>query len=195
MYELKDREYIIVFTGPDGSGRKAVADAVGQTFHMVKVLSHTTRAPRPAEADGQDYHFITEEQYDRMERNGEFLESIRLGASRYGIREEDVANCFRTSGCLYLILNCEGASILKKLYGDRVVRFFIYADRSAVEERQRAKGIPEDAIQAHMSRYEQEMECQADCEHAYENYDLAHTVFDITNTLEGYLKRELVERD
>jgi len=39
------------------------------------------------------------------------------------------------------------------------------------------------------------MEYQSQCEHAFENYDLAHTVFDITNTLEKYLNRGLVDKD
>lgn len=195
MYELKDREFIIVFTGPDGSGRKAAADAVGQTFHMVKVLSYATREPRPGEVNGQDYHFITHELYDQMDRQGEFLESIRIGGNRYGIRAKDVEESFKTSGCVYLILNHEGAAILKKLYGDHVVRLFLYADRQTVEERQRQAGLSEDVIAEHLGRYDDDMTHQSDCEHAFENYDLAHTVFDITNTLEGYLQRDLLEKD
>ena len=42
---------------------------------------------------------------------------------------------------------------------------------------------------------ESDMAYQSRCEHAFENYDLAHTVFDIVNTLEGYLQRDLEERD
>ena len=86
MYELKDRDKIIVFTGPDGSGRKSVAEAVGQTFGMEKVISFVTRLPRPGEVNGQDYHFITHEAYREMEQQGEFLESVEIAGNLYGIR-------------------------------------------------------------------------------------------------------------
>ncbi|WP_274648697.1 guanylate kinase [Paenibacillus humicola] len=195
MEELKDRELIFVFTGPDGSGRKTVADSVGQTFGMAKVLSYATRKPRPGEVNGQDYHFITPELYDQLEAGGELIESVMLGSNRYGLRGKDIKLSFEKNGCIYLILNPEGAEKLKQYYGDRVIRLFIYADRPTVEERQRKAGLAEDVIADRLSRYEADMAYQSACEHAFENYDLAHTVFDITNTLENYLQRNLEERD
>jgi guanylate kinase len=123
------------------------------------------------------------------------IESVTVAGNRYGLRGKDIEYCFRNKGCVYLILNPEGADILKKMYGSHVIRLFIYADRETVEERQRLQGISEDVIQDRLSRYEANMAYQAHCEHAFENYDLAHTVFDITNTLEQYLQRNLEERD
>ncbi len=195
MYELKDREYIFVFTGPDGSGRKTVADRVGQTLGINKVLSYATRKPRPGEVNGQDYHFISHELYEQMESQGEFLESVAIRSNRYGLRDSDIAQSFKLNGCIYLILNREGADILKRMYGDHVIRLFIYADRQTVEERQRKLGLDDEVIADHLSRYDHDMAYQPECELAYENYDLAHTVYDIVRELEGYLKRDLVEKD
>lgn len=195
MYELKDREWIFVYTGPDGSGRKTMADMVGNTFGMKKVISYCTRPPRPGERDGQDYHFISQEAFLEAERRGEFLESIRLDGHLYGIKHDDVERLFKTSGCIYVIMNPEGADILKRLYGDKAVRLFIYADRSTVEARQREKGLPEDVISRHMAHYDEAMAYMKQCEHAFENYDIAHTAFAITEVLEGYLQRQLKETD
>lgn len=195
MYELKDREFVFVFTGPDGAGRKTVADQAGATLGMKKVVSCATRKPRPGEVNGHDYHFISHELYEQMERQQEFLESIRIGANRYGIRELDVARSFETHGCIYVIVNRQGADILKRLYGERTVRLFINADRETVAERQRKKGLDEAVVGEHLARYERDLAYRRECEHAFENSDLAHTVWDVTNTLERYLKRGLVERD
>ena len=109
MYEFGDREKVIVFTGPDGSGRKSVAEAVGQTFGMAKVVSYATRAPRSGEVDGQDYHFVSQETYAQMELQGEFLESVTIDGKHYGIRGIDVEEQLDMRGCVYLILNREGA--------------------------------------------------------------------------------------
>jgi len=195
MYELKDKEWIFVFTGPDGSGRKTMADMVGSTFGMKKVISYCTRKPRPGERDGQDYHFISHEEFLKAEERGEFLETIRLDGNLYGIKHKDVEETFKTSGCIYVIMNPEGAEILKRLYGDKVVRLFVYADRQTVEKRQRDMGLPEDVIARHMAHYDEAMQYMKQCEHQFENYDIAHTAFAITEVLETYLQRQLKQTD
>lgn len=195
MYELKERDKIIVFTGPDGSGRKSVAEAVGQTFGMKKVISFVTRRPRPGEVNGQDYHFITHEAYLGMEQNGEFLESVEISGHFYGIRSMDIEDNLYNDGCVYLILNHKGTDILKKVYGNKVIRLFLYADRRTVEERQRNLGLDEEVISRHLSRFDMDMGYRSTCEHSFENYDLAQTTYEITNTLETYLQRDLVDKD
>lgn len=195
MYEYHDQETIIVYTGPDGSGRKSVAEAVGQTFGMAKVVSYVTRPPRPGEVNGQDYHFVTRETYEEMEAQGEFLESVAIDGQHYGIRGLDVEEHLDAKGCVYLILNREGADILKKVYGDKVVRLFLYADRRTVEERQRLLGLDPGTIAARLSHYDDEMNYRSSCEHAFENYDLGQTTYEITNALEAYLQRNLVDKD
>ncbi|MBO9599277.1 MAG: guanylate kinase [Cohnella sp.] len=195
MYDFYDRETIIVFTGPDGSGRKSVAEAVGQTFGIAKIVSYVTRSPRPGEVNGQDYHFIDHKTYEEMEQQGEFLESVSIDGQHYGIRGLDVEEHLDSRGCVYLILNHEGAEILKKVYGDKVVRLFVYADRRTVEERQQRLGLDPATIAAHLSHYDGEMAYRASCEHAFENYDLAQTTYEITNVLETYLQRNLVDKD
>jgi guanylate kinase len=195
MYELKDTDMIFVFTGPDGSGRKTIADMVGTTLGMRKVLSYTTREKRPVEEEGQDYHFISREAFIAAKEAGEFLEDVEISGNLYGIKQKDVEDLFQASGCIYVVLNAEGARVLKQLYGERVTRFFIYADRETVIARQRARGDSEEIIARHMSHYDEAMSYMPECKYAYENLDLAHTVFSITNVIESYLNRNLLELD
>ncbi|MBW5446874.1 guanylate kinase [Cohnella sp. CFH 77786] len=193
MYERDGQDRIIVFTGPDGSGRKSVAEAVGQTFGMEKVVSYVTRDARPGEVNGQDYHFVTEEAFREME--SELLQSVEIGGFRYGIRRSDVEEQLREKGCVYLVLNREGADRIKELYGDRAIRLFLYADRRTLEDRNRELGLAPDVIAARMRRYDEEMDYRSACEHAFGNYDLGDTVSRITETLEAYFQRGLVDKD
>lgn len=195
MYHLKDQEMIFVFTGPDGSGRKTVADMVGTTLGINKVISYTTRACRPAEEDGQDYHFITREQFDEDEKRGEFVESVEIDGIKYGIKSADIEKMFRDNDFIYLILNSRGARTLKQLYGDKVTRIFIYVDRDIIIERQKALGVSQDVLDSHFKHYDEDMAYKEECRHAVENTDLPHTVFTVTNILEQYMNRGLVERD
>src|SRR5690554_609220 len=120
MYELKETERIFIFTGPDGSGRSTIADMVGSTLGMKKVISHTTRAPRPSEEHGQDYYFEEREPFIQAIDNNEFLEHININDNLYGVKNKDVEHMFEKFSCIYLILNPSGADILKKYYGDKV---------------------------------------------------------------------------
>ncbi|MZQ83866.1 guanylate kinase [Paenibacillus sp. 5J-6] len=195
MYALKDKEMIFVFTGPHGAGRKTVAEMSGSTLGMKQVISYTTRPPRATEEDGQDYHFISPAEFVQAQANSEFIEISTVNDHLYGIKSADIERMFEHSGSIYLILNRFGAETLKKLYGDQVVQVFIYAQRSILEERMRESGDSNEIIQKYLSYYEDELAYRDQCDHVFENVDLAHTVFDLTKTLDKYLNRNLVDLD
>jgi len=195
MHDRNGEDRIIVFTGPDGSGRKSVAEAVGHTFGMVKVISHVTRQPRRGEVNGQDYHFISRDEYLQMERDGQFLESVEIDGNLYGLRRADIEEQLAENGCVYLILNREGAEKLKDIYGDKAIRLFLYADRQTLMERHRAMGFDEETVARYISHYDEEMAYRSSCEHSFGNYDLGDTVSRITETLETYFQRGLVDKD
>ena len=189
MYKIKEKEKIFIYTGPDGSGRKTIAKMVATAFDMETVLSYTTRPPRPYEKNGEDYHFINEEDFKKMQENHEFLESVEIDGFYYGICEQDIVKAFENHNLIYLTLNPEGTEKLKKLYGERVMRFFIYADRDTVIERQKERQDHTDDINRHMSHYDEIMAYKSSCEHAFENYDLPQVSFQISEVIEAFLDR------
>lgn len=195
MATMETKEMIFVFTGPDGSGRKTIADMVGNTLGMKKVLSYTTRAPRAGEEPGQDYHFISEEEFNAAKARGEFVEAIELDGVQYGIKEAEIDEQFKKSKFIYLILNAKGAKILKDKYGDLVTRIFIYIDKELVIERQRKAGASEELIQQHITYYDEDMAYKDECKYSFENLDLAHTVFAVSNIIDAYMNRGLVDKD
>ncbi|MDF2722144.1 MAG: guanylate kinase [Paenibacillus sp.] len=187
--------HIFVFTGPDGSGRKTIADMTGTTLELKKVLSYTTRQPRQGEEEGQDYHFISPESFRIANENNEFVEAVHFDGHHYGIKQADIERLWSEHGFVYVILNPQGARLLKQVYGDAVVRLFLYADRDSVWERQLERGDGEERAAARLAYYEEAMSYMPECEYSVENVDLAHTVFDITNVLERYLNRQLLNLD
>jgi guanylate kinase len=195
MYQLKEKEMIFVFTGPDGSGRKTVADMVGSTLELKKVLSYTTRQPRAIEEEGQDYFFISDEEFDKAEKNDEFIECVEIDGNRYGLKGQDIEKVFKNNNFIYLILNAYGARVLKKLYGEKVSRIFIYVDRDVIIERQKELGVTDEILDHHFVHYDEDMAYKDECKHAFENTDLAHTVFKVTEVLDQYMSRNLVDKD
>lgn len=168
---------------------------VGATLGMEKVLSYTTRKPRAGEVHGQDYYFITEEEFDAIQARGEFVESVEIDGVKYGIKEAEIDELFEKKKFVYLILNAKGAKILKDKYGDKVTRIFVYIDKNLVIERQRAAGASEDLIERHLAHYEEDMSYKDECKYSFENIDLAHAVFSVTNIIDAYMNRGLAEKD
>lgn len=195
MYQIKEKEKIFIYTGPDGSGRKTISKMVATMFDMETVLSYTTRPPRHYEQDGRDYHFVDTETFERMKNNGEFLEHVEIEGIHYGIREEDVIKAFENHNLIYLTLNPEGAEKLKLMYGDRVMRLFIYADRDTVIERQRARKDDEEAIARHLRQYDSIMEYKNQCEYAFENFDAPQCSFQVSEVIEAFLDRDIIITD
>ena len=190
MYKIKDKEKLFIYTGPDGSGRKTIAKMVATAFDMETVLSYTTRPPRHYEQDGVDYHFITEEAFQKMQNNQEFLETVDIDGIHYGIREEDIVKAFENHNLVYLTLNPEGTEKLKEMYGDRVMRFFVFANRDTIIKRHKARNDKEEDIQRHLSHYDEIMTYQSNCEHVFENYDSPQVSFQVSEVIEAFLDQK-----
>lgn len=83
---------VICIFGPSGSGKDTVVSELLRRhparFH--KFISTTTRAPRPGEIDGQDYHFVNDYDYDRMNANEDFLFHASFAGTRYGTLKREV---------------------------------------------------------------------------------------------------------
>jgi guanylate kinase len=196
MYELKEEDVVFIFTGPNGAGRKTVAQMSGDTLGMKQVISYTTRTPRSAEVDGQDYHFVSHEIFSTAQKNNEFIEVIEIDGNLYGVKGKDIADTLQKHGAVYLILNRFGAEAVKKLYDNKAIRIFIYADKQTILKREEERGDSPELIERYMSHFEEEMAYKDSCEHIFENLDLAHTVFDLTKTLDdNYLHRNLIDKD
>ena len=82
----------IAIVGPSGVGKgtllKKLFDDFTKSFEFS--VSHTTRFPREGEADGVDYHFISNEQFEAMRLNGDFIEH----AGNYGNYQEEVTDSY-----------------------------------------------------------------------------------------------------
>ena len=187
MYNLKEKEMIFVFTGPDGSGRKTVSKLAGDTLQMKTVVSYTTRKKRHYEVEGRDYHYISREEFLAAEKNEEFFESVEIDGNLYGIKEQDIIDRFQQKGCIYLVLNIEGTEQIRKNFGDKVVRIFVHADRDTVIKRQKERGNSEEEIELHLAHFDQDLQYREQCEFSIQNYELSHTVFEVTQAMEKFL--------
>jgi guanylate kinase len=82
---------LFVITGPSGSGKSTLIKRVRRALRDLEFsVSHTTRARRPSEQDGVDYHFVSERVFERMVREKRFLEHARVHGQLYGTSRAEV---------------------------------------------------------------------------------------------------------
>jgi guanylate kinase len=100
---------LFVITGPSGCGKSTLIKKVRRSLGDLEFsVSHTTRAPRPSEKDGVDYHFVTEKTFARMVREKRFVEWARVHGHLYGTSRAEVERKGRR-GDVVLDIDVQGA--------------------------------------------------------------------------------------
>ena len=75
---------LFIISAPSGAGKTSLVKSLLQSDLGLNLsISHTTRSPRSSEVDGEDYHFVSRETFQRMLNNGEFLESAEVYGNFY----------------------------------------------------------------------------------------------------------------
>jgi guanylate kinase len=81
-----------VLSGPSGVGKSTVVASLRRHYPEIWLsVSVTTRAPRPGEVDGREYHFVSDSEFDRMVADNELLEWAAFAGHKYGTPEQPVA--------------------------------------------------------------------------------------------------------
>src|SRR5512137_2137483 len=76
---------LFIVSAPSGAGKTSlVRELLGSNTQIALSISFTTRAPRPGETDGKDYHFVSRDKFLQMAQHGDFLESAEVYGNLYG---------------------------------------------------------------------------------------------------------------
>lgn len=111
---------VVVVAGPSGSGKNSVVSSIiERNSNCERLVTATTRAMRPGEVDGVDYHFFSQERFDAERaagRIGEHRYVPGLGTS-YGIYLPDLEARIKAGHLVFAPVDIEGARFLKQRYG------------------------------------------------------------------------------
>jgi guanylate kinase len=138
---------LYVIAAPSGAGKTSLVKALMEREPRMRFsVSYTTRAPRPNEVDGRDYHFVTRVQFEEMAARGEFLENARVFDNFYGTSLRTVQSELRDGHLLLLEIDWQGArQVRSRLPGARSI-FILPPTRRALEERLRARSTDSEAV-------------------------------------------------
>lgn len=104
---------LFVVSAPSGAGKTTICSALRQKPDFVYAVSCTTRAPRPGEVNGEDYHFLSEEEFVRRVEAGEFLEHAEVHGRRYGTLKSDVLENLSNGVDVLLDIDIAGAASIR----------------------------------------------------------------------------------
>lgn len=134
---------LFVVTGPSGAGKSTLIRRVRRSLPgLAFSVSHTTRAPRPSERDGREYHFVPVPTFERMVREGKFIEWARVHGHLYGTSRAEIERKGRR-GDVLLDIDVQGARQVRDRVPGAVLVFIM--PPSAGELRRRLERRREDS--------------------------------------------------
>ena len=149
----KPAPVLLVLAGPAGSGKSTLCDRiVHEVPGFARVVTTTTRAPRPSEVNGVHYHFLTSEQFDAKIVADEFLEWAWVhGERRYGTLKASVFEPLAHGQSLAINLDVQGVASLREeaehslILQRAMATIFIRLDHEQLVARIRGRGQDDDA--------------------------------------------------
>jgi guanylate kinase len=105
---------LFVLSAPSGAGKTTLCTALRQKSDFVYAVSCTTRAPRPGEIEGEDYYFLSDEDFDRRAAAGEFLEYAEVHGRKYGTLKSTVIDNLVQGIDVLIDIDTVGADCIRK---------------------------------------------------------------------------------
>ena len=171
---------LIVISGPSGAGKTTLLKHLfDECPGLLASVSATTRPPRPGEVDGVDYHFLSEEEFQRRREAGDFLECFEVfGAGTwYGTLESEVAPSLADGKSIILEIDVQGTMAVFARYPQAVTIFVHPSSVDELERRLRLRGTDsEESIQRRLAVARRELACADRYQHQVINDDVQWAV-------------------
>lgn len=141
---------LVVLAGPTAVGKGAVSTHIREHHPNVLLsVSATTRKPRPGEVDGVNYYFVSDEEFDRLEADGQMLETARVhNAFRYGTPRAPIEKAIAEGKSVLLEIDLQGARAVKKAMPEAILVFLLPPSWEELVRRLIGRGTEDAAEQA-----------------------------------------------
>ena len=166
---------LYIVSAPSGAGKTSLVKALLDSTAEVSVsVSHTTRAMRPGEQDGVNYHFTSVAEFTAMLKRGEFLEHAEVFGNWYGTSQIWVEHTLAAGQDLILEIDWQGAQQVRRLMPQAKSIFILPPTRQALLQRLRNRGQDDESIiQRRMDEATSEMSHYVEYDYVIVNDDFA----------------------
>ncbi len=151
---MKNLKKLIILTGPSGVGKGTVVkEILDKDKNICLSVSATTRSPRKGEKEGENYYFLSEENFKEMINKNLFLEWAEFAGNYYGTPLSFVKDKIEDGFIVLLEIEVEGAKQIKDKYPESLSIFILPPSKEELEKRIRNRGTEkEEAINRRLSR-------------------------------------------
>jgi guanylate kinase len=172
---------LYIISAPSGAGKTSLVKALLDSEALIRVsVSHTTRAMRPGEVEGVNYHFTNHEQFTRMLDNNEFLEHAEVFGNLYGTSQKWVEQTLAEGFDLILEIDWQGAQQVRRLMPQAKSIFILPPTQEALRHRLTNRGQDSgEIIEQRMREAVSEMSHYVEYDYLLINDDFAHALSDL----------------
>ena len=176
---------LFTVSAPSGAGKTSLVKALVESVSDVLVsVSHTTRAQRPGERDGVNYHFISEEEFLSQVAQAKFLEHAKVFNNYYGTSGEWVAGTLAAGKDVILEIDWQGAKQVRKVMPKAVGVFILPPSRASLEKRLNNRGQDNsDVIARRMAEAQSEMSHYVEADYLIINDDFGVALDDFRSVI------------
>ncbi len=160
-----------MITGPSGVGKGTLIRGLLERVPELELsVSATTRAPRPGEEDGVDYHFLTPERFEARVNAGDFVEHANYSGNRYGTLRSDLERRLASGAGVVLEIEVQGARQVRGAMPEAVAVFIAPPSRAALRARLVGRGTDSaEQVDERLRTAERELEAQPEFAHVVVN--------------------------
>ncbi len=183
---------VIIFSAPSGSGKTTIVRELLRRFPRFEFsVSATCRAPRGAERDGVDYHFLTPDEFREAVRADRFVEWEEVYAGCcYGTLRSEVERIWAKGNVILFDVDVVGGLNLKRIFGDEALAVFIMPP-SVEELRRRLAGRGTDdpeVIERRVAKAASEIARAPEFDHVVVNDRLGDAIRETTDILNRFIR-------
>jgi guanylate kinase len=171
-----NKVYAII--GPPASGKTAIVKQL-KNQNIPVLISHTTRAPKKGEQQGEYYYFVSKEEFFKLN----LVERVSYSGRLYGLTRDEVLNKVKANLVSVIDIDIDGFKQLKKLLGVRIESIYILIDKNTILERCISEGDQLEEIKQRVEYAEKAGE--------FNNWQIADHVVKNTGTLESTVRQIL----
>ena len=187
---MSEHKFIIV-AGPSGVGKSTLIKRVAGSMkqEIARIISYTTRKKREDEIEGEDYFFISQEEFLKKKEQGHFIETACVYNDHYGTSRQQAESVWKSHKAVIKDLDIEGLKSVKKLYPQSLAVGIFVSDPGDVKKRiaERNTDFGEN-LNIRMEAYEKEVrELKQLCEVRIFNDNFDRAVFSLKKEIEKYL--------
>jgi guanylate kinase/non-canonical purine NTP pyrophosphatase (RdgB/HAM1 family) len=185
------RGRLFVLAAPSGAGKTSLVKALLERSPSLGAsISHTTRKRRPTEEPGREYYFVSVPEFERMIREGQFLEHARVFDNLYGTARAPVEARLAQGGDIVLEIDWQGARQVRTAMPDCITIFILPPSREALERRlrSRATDAPE-VIERRLADAVGDMSHWREFDCVVVNDDFERAVGDLERIVQGHWER------